>query len=58
MTDAIRNPRNRVDPPIGKFHAFWQGRAVFKNGRIKQFETEHDAWEYLARCDLAGRIIN
>jgi hypothetical protein len=25
---------------------------------VKRFETESEAWEYLARCDLAGKIIH
>ena len=27
---------------------------MYENGRVKRFETEGEAWEYLARCDLAG----
>jgi hypothetical protein len=25
---------------------------------VKRFETEKEAWEYLARCDVAGKIIH
>jgi hypothetical protein len=25
---------------------------------VKRFETESKAWEYLARCNLAGKIIH
>ena len=58
MTE-IKTDDNRVDPTFdGKFHAFWQGRVVYENGRVKRFETESDAREFLARCDLAGKIIH
>jgi hypothetical protein len=59
MTDEIKNPSNRVDASTGgKFHAFWRGRVVFENGRVKRFETESEAREFLARCDAAGKIIH
>ncbi len=59
MADKIKNPDNRVDASAnGKFHAFWCGRVVFENGRVKRFETAREAWEYLARCDAAGKIIH
>jgi hypothetical protein len=25
---------------------------------VKRFETESEAWEFLAHCDLAGKIIH
>jgi hypothetical protein len=59
MTDEIKNPSNRVDASTaGKFHAYWRGSVVFENGRVKRFETEIEAWEFLARCDAAGKIIH
>ena len=59
MTDEIKNPNNRVDPSHdGKFHAFWHERVVYENGRVKRFETEREAWEFLARCNLARKIIH
>ena len=58
MADEIKNPGNRVDASHnGKFYAFWHGRMVFENGRVKRFETEREAWDYLARCDAAGKNI-
>jgi len=58
IADETRNQSNRVDASIGgKFHAFWNGRVVFENGRVKRFESESEAWEFLARCDIAGKII-
>jgi endonuclease YncB( thermonuclease family) len=36
----------------------WHERVVYENGRVKRFETESEAWEFLARCDLAGKIIH
>jgi hypothetical protein len=59
MTDEIKNLSNRVDrSPSGGFIAFWRGKVVYGNGRVKKCETEHDAWNYLARCDTAGKIIH
>ncbi len=53
------NTNNRVEPSSGGgFIAFWKGSMVYENGRVKRFETEFDAWEYLARCDAAGKIIH
>lgn len=59
MTDEIKNHRNKVDRSAdGVFHAFWHGRVVFENGRVKRFKTEREAWEFLARCDLVGKIVH
>jgi hypothetical protein len=61
VTDKIEdlNANNRVDPSLsGGFIAFWKGSVVFENGRVKRFETESEAWEHLARCDAAGKIIH
>jgi hypothetical protein len=50
---------SRVDQSAnGGFIAFWRGQVVYENGRVKKFETERDAWEYLTRCDVAGKIIH
>ena len=59
MTEKSRNPNNRVDAATnGKFHGFWYGLTVFENSRVKRFENEHEAWEFLARCDVAGKVIH
>jgi len=59
MTDEIKTLSSRVELSAdGRFIAFWRGRVVFANGRVKKFETERDAWEYLTRCDTAGKIIH
>jgi hypothetical protein len=59
MTQEITNPNNRVDPsPNGMFLAFWNGRVVFENGRVKRFQTEQEAWDFLVQCDEAGKIIH
>jgi hypothetical protein len=42
----------------GTYLAFWRGQVVYENGRIKRFKTEGEAWEYLTRCDAAGKIIH
>jgi hypothetical protein len=58
MTDEIKSPSNRVAPSAKGFHAFWHGRVVYENGRVKRFETEREAWEFLELCDAAGKIIH
>jgi hypothetical protein len=59
MTEEINDTSNRVDPSANHtFLAFWHGRVVYENGRVKHFETERDAWQFLARCDAAGKIIH
>ena len=59
MTGKIKNASNRVDHSAnGNFHAFWRGRVVYEKGRVKRFETEREAWEYLTYCDTAGKIIH
>jgi hypothetical protein len=55
----MTNEKNRVDQLAnGTFTAFWRGQIVYENGRVKHFETEREALEYLARCDAAGKIIH
>ena len=61
MTDKTvnLNTDNRVEPSSnGGFIAFWKGRVVYDNGRVKKFETEQKALEFLTRCDEAGKIIH
>ncbi len=58
MIDGNEDPSNRVDLSANGFHAFWHGRVVFENGRVKRFKTEREAWEFLARCDSVGKIIH
>jgi hypothetical protein len=59
MTDELKNSSNKVERSAsGGFIAIWRGTAVFENGRVKKFETIPDAWEYLTRCDIAGKIIH
>ena len=59
MADEIKNPSNRVDCSAdGTFHALWHGQVVYQNGRVKRFKTEDEAWEFLARCDVEGKIIH
>ena len=41
----------------GTYLAFWRGRIVYEKGQFKHFQTEGEAWDYLNRCDAAGRII-
>ena len=59
MTDENKVQTNRVDHSTnGAFNALWHGQMAYENGRVKRFETERQAWEFLARCDAAGRIIH
>ena len=55
----IKTNENKVDRSAnGTFLTFWRGRVMYENGRVKRFETESEAWEFLSRCDLAGKIIH
>jgi hypothetical protein len=59
MISENNTQTNRVERLAnGAFSAFWHGAVAYENGRVKRFETEREAWEYLARCDLAGKIIH
>ncbi|MGC1998010.1 MAG: hypothetical protein WA704_29390, partial [Pseudolabrys sp.] len=59
MTDENNNLDNRVDrSAYDTYHALWHGRVVYENGRVKRFTTESEAWAFLARCDLAGKILH
>jgi hypothetical protein len=59
MTGEIKSQTNRVERSMnGAFCVFWHGQMAYENGRVKRFETEHAAWEFLARCDAAGKIIH
>jgi len=59
MIAEVNIQSNRVDRTAnGAFSAFWHGAVAYENGRVKRFETESEAWEFLARCDLAGKIIH
>lgn len=59
MTVEDNTKTNRVDRSTnGAFSAFWHGQMAYENGRVKGFETEREAWAYLACCDTAGKIIH
>ena len=53
-----KNPQgNRVESSYdGRFHAFWRGRVVTEKGRIKRFESEREAREFLELCDALGKV--
>ena len=42
----------------GRFMAYWNGRVVYENGKIKRFVSSDEALVFLTRCDAAGRIIH
>jgi hypothetical protein len=44
--------------PSGGFIAIWRSQPIYEKGRMKKFSSEDDARVYLARCDLAGKIIH
>jgi hypothetical protein len=59
MTFEDKIQSNRVDRSAnGAFNAFWHGQMAYENGRVNRFETERQAWEFLSRCDAAGKIIH
>ena len=51
MTDADAIPRSQVlTTEGGRLIAFWRGQLVLKLDRsVRYFETEHQAWDFLAR---------
>jgi hypothetical protein len=51
--------KHKIEPsPTGGFIAFWQGRAIYENGRVRKFPTAKDARSFLEQCDRAGKIIH
>jgi hypothetical protein len=57
--NVTENTTHKVEKMVdGRFMAYWNGRVVYENGRIKRFTTSNDALAFLARCDAAGRIIH
>lgn len=60
MSEELTPPSNQVRSVAnvnGKYYVLWRGETVYENGRIKEFESEADAWSYLAKCDAAGDRI-
>jgi hypothetical protein len=55
MADEIKNPTNRVDRSASGISCNL-ARTVSVH-EWKNVETESDAWEYLARCDAAGKVL-
>jgi len=39
MTDENNDQINSVDCSANGYHAFWHGRMVYENGRVKRFKT-------------------
>ena len=61
MPEQFENIGNRVDCLYdGSYCAFWRGSIVYEHHKtqIRRFETEPDAWEYLALCNKLGKITN
>ena len=61
MPEQIENIGNRVDCLYdGSYCAFWRGSIVYEHQKthIRRFETEPDAWKYLALCNELGKITN
>jgi hypothetical protein len=42
----------------GKFVALWRGEPIYQAGEIRQFDSEAEGWQFLARCEVAGRIVD
>jgi hypothetical protein len=49
---------NRVDASGEGFLAFWRRTIIYKNGHVRRFESEREAWAFLERCDEAGKILH
>jgi len=60
MSDDIINPTNQVRPSAdGGFYCLWYGQAIcVAGGQMRRFDTEEDAWTFLARCDAARHILH
>jgi hypothetical protein len=58
MSDDITNQSNQVRQEAEKFYVLWRGQAVCTPEKnIRLFDTQREAYEFLAHCDSAGRII-
>ena len=59
MSDDVINQANQVRQSADSgFYSLWCGRAIhLADGRMRLFNTEEDAWIFLAKCDSAGRVI-
>ena len=61
MSSKVKNRSNQVrsiENNNGKYYALWRGETVLENGRKKEFAREADAWNFLAQCDEAGRLVS
>ena len=53
------SPRSVVDCLYdGTFYVRWRNNVVYERENIKRFETEREAQEFLARCDLLGDLAS
>jgi hypothetical protein len=59
MSDDITNQTNQVRRSgDSEFYGLWYGQAIRRaDGRMRLFNTEQDAWIFLAQCNSAGRVI-
>jgi hypothetical protein len=58
MSDDIANHSNQVRETADKFYVLWRGQVVHTpDNKIRLFDTERDAYGFLAPCDDAGGII-
>jgi hypothetical protein len=59
-SDDIKNTTNQVHRAAnGKLYALWHGQVVHTLSRtVKHFDTEGEAWAYLAERDRAGTILD
>lgn len=58
-SDEIKNPSNQVNRALnGKFYVLWRGQTVYtRSGTVRHFDSDAEAWAYLAECDRIGQII-
>jgi hypothetical protein len=59
MSDDIMNQSSQVHRlAAGEFYGLWRGQGIYlAGGRMRLFNTRKAAWTFLARCDVAGRVI-
>jgi hypothetical protein len=60
MSEDIKNTANQISRSAnGKWHVFWRGLVAYTNaGKVREFDSEQEARQFLVRCDAAERIVD
>ena len=59
MSDGPKNTGNQVSRNSnGKYFVFWRGVVVNDaNDRVREFETDREAQNFLVHCDAVGQVV-